>query len=133
MRRRHSATADAGLRLDMTPMIDCVFQLLIFFLVTLKFDDLLAHLDILRPRNVRAPIGRRIGDLRLGVCREGLALNDRLYPATEVERLLRRRGNDDAGQSIVIECAPDSEHAVLVQALDLCAGAGLTNLIVMSK
>ena len=32
--------------LDMTAMIDCVFQLLIFFIVTLKQDDILANLEV---------------------------------------------------------------------------------------
>ena len=35
-------------KLEMTPMIDVVFQLLIFFIVTLQQEDILAHLDVLR-------------------------------------------------------------------------------------
>lgn len=36
-------------RLEMTPMIDVVFQLLIFFLVTLRQEDILAQLQAMRP------------------------------------------------------------------------------------
>ena len=36
-------------KLDMTPMIDVVFQLLIFFVVTLKQEDILAKLSAARP------------------------------------------------------------------------------------
>ena len=33
----------------MTPMIDVVFQLLIYFVVTIKPVDVSAHLDVFRP------------------------------------------------------------------------------------
>ena len=36
-RQRHSASA--GCEVDMTPMIDVVFQLIIFFIVTIKMDE----------------------------------------------------------------------------------------------
>ena len=36
-------------KLEMTSMIDVVFLLLIFFIVTLKQEDILAHLDVNRP------------------------------------------------------------------------------------
>ena len=36
-------------KLDMTPMIDVVFQLLIFFVVTLKQEDILSKLSAARP------------------------------------------------------------------------------------
>ena len=35
--------------LEMTPMIDVVFQLLIFFIVTLKQEDIFARLEVCRP------------------------------------------------------------------------------------
>ena len=47
--RRTRRRAFEETKLDMTPMIDCVFQLLIFFLVTMKFEDIIAHLDVYRP------------------------------------------------------------------------------------
>jgi len=48
MAKRERAKGEA-VKLEMTPMIDVVFQLLIFFIVTLKQEDILSHLDVSRP------------------------------------------------------------------------------------
>jgi len=47
-KRKGRNKGDAA-KLEMTPMIDVVFQLLIFFIVTLKQEDILSHLDVSRP------------------------------------------------------------------------------------
>lgn len=47
MRRRESALA--MVKPDMTPMIDCVFQLMIFFMLTLKFVQAEGTFDINMP------------------------------------------------------------------------------------
>ena len=47
-KKKERKKGDAA-KLEMTPMIDVVFQLLIFFIVTLKQEDILSHLDVSRP------------------------------------------------------------------------------------
>ena len=47
-RKRKGMDAPEG-ELEMTPMIDVVFQLLIYFIVTIKPVDVVTNLDVFRP------------------------------------------------------------------------------------
>ena len=49
MAKKSRRKPGGNVALEMTPMIDVVFQLLIFFIVTLKQEDIMANLEALRP------------------------------------------------------------------------------------
>ncbi|EFK96732.1 Biopolymer transport protein ExbD/TolR [sediment metagenome] len=120
-------------KLDMTPMIDCVFQLLIFFLVSLKPEDIIAHLDVNRPAPDSAVREEKPIDLiQVGVFADGFTLNGRAMRLESLEGMLKRLADLSKTQTILIKCAPDSQHERLVQVLDLCSQVGLSNLSVMS-
>jgi biopolymer transport protein ExbD len=123
--------------LEMTPMIDVVFQLLIFFLVTLKVEDILSHLDIFRPApDPNAIPEEQVEDLlTITVYDEGYVLNGRkvkLAGAGGIEGTLMKLGTFSKNVSVVIKCTGNSVHASLVRLLDVCAKAGLRNLSVFS-
>ena len=123
----------------MTPMIDVVFQLLIYFLVTFSTPDVLAQLDISRPaadssRNEQntPPNMIRI-QIHSGEGRNaGYSLNGRFVSQAELSSLLRRLAGLSQNQTVLITCAGKSQHANLVAVLDLCAEHGLSNLSVVS-
>lgn len=119
-------------KLDMTPMIDCVFQLLIFFIISLKPEDIIAHLDVNRP-SPQPDITTTSEDLlQVGVFADGFTLNDRIISYPTLESMLKRLAGLSKTQTVVIKCALESPHARLVQVLDLCSKVGLKNLSVMS-
>jgi biopolymer transport protein ExbD len=116
----------------MTPMIDVVFQLLIFFVVTLKQEDILSHLDVTRPS---APVADKQPDvelLQIMVHRTGFALNGTPVGIRELDRQLTRISTFSQSVSVVIKCTGDSQHLYLVQLLDVCSKAGLKNLNLFS-
>lgn len=134
MRRSRRKRAEET-RLDMTPMIDCVFQLLIFFLVTIKFEDILAHLDVSRPSpdpNAPPPLEKIEEMVTVGVFVDGFTLNERVMSEDALDRMLARLAVYSKTQTLLIKCAPDSPHEKLIQVLNLCAKNGLTNLNVLS-
>jgi biopolymer transport protein ExbD len=134
MARRSRRTQMDDIRLDMTPMIDCVFQLLIFFLVSMKFEDVMAHLDVNRPSPEREKkVEDKVVDMvTIGVFVDGITLNQKPMGLPRLEAMLLKLAALDKTQTILIQCAPDSPHERLIQVLDLCAKAGLTNLSVLS-
>jgi biopolymer transport protein ExbD len=120
-------------KLDMTPMIDCVFQLLIFFLVSLKPEDIIAHLDVNRPApDSKQTIDKPLDLIQIGVFLDGFTLNNRAMRLESLQGMLKRLADLSKTQTILIKCAPDSPHERLVQVLDLCSQVGLSNLSVMS-
>ena len=130
--RRFSGT-DVEMEVSMTPMIDVVFQLLIYFLVTFSTADVLAHLDISRPSPDAAQREAPPSDMiRVAVMPSGYAINGRRVSEEELGNLLRRLASISTQQTVLVVCDDRSLHGKLIRVLDLCAESGLTKISVMS-
>jgi len=134
VRRKRARTRGEAAHLEMTPMIDVVFLLLIFFLVTLKQENILSHLDVFRPApDPNARKEEQVQDLlTIIISSEGFVLRDRPVRLETLERHLGRLASYSRTISVIIKCTADSRHAQLVQVLNICAKVGLTNLSVFS-
>ncbi len=133
--RKRQISRDKQSELEMTPMIDVVFLLLIFFVVTIQPLDVIALLDVSRPSPDpdAPPPPERIDDmLTISIYADAITLNERRYSRAGLERMLIRMARLSTTQTVLIKCAPDSSHRTLIEVLDLCAKAGLTNLSVLS-
>ncbi len=114
-------------------MIDVVFQLLIFFIVSLKQEDILSRLDISRPAPDSRPPPEQINELlQITVYKDGYVLSGRRVSINELQRQLTRLAGFSNKISVVIKCTGDSPHSLLVRLLDVCALAGMQNLNVFS-
>ena len=119
--------------LEMTPMIDVVFQLLIFFIVTLKQEDIMANLEAFRPApDSSATVEEKEEPLQILIGKEGLAFNGALVNeeqlAKKLENIVKR--NKDA--MILIKSSGDAPHVYLVSALDICSRVGITKISIFS-
>ena len=116
-------------QLDMTPMIDVVFELIIFFVVTIKQEDLFTKLNCNRPApatgaasdtkddiTVNIEIGRRYDGSPQGV----ILYNKREVGRTELDAALREIAKVKKTMPIIVKCAEDSPHKALVDVLDIC-------------
>ncbi len=119
---------------EMTPMIDVVFQLLIFFIVTFRHQDILSRLDISRP----APDPDQTTEVRdmieviIGQYHTGFSMEGRVMTLQELDRRMRQLAELDPSTPVVIKCTADSRHQSLIEFLDICAKHGLENLSVFS-
>ena len=115
--------------LDMTPMIDVVFELIIFFVVTIKQEDLFTKLNVNRPApasptnssdsediTVTIEIGRRFDKSAQGV----IIYNKREVLRKELDTNLRDVARTSKKTPIIVKCATDSPHKALVDVLDIC-------------
>ena len=118
----------------MTPMIDVVFQLLIYFLVTFSTADMLAHLDISRPTPDAAQTKQTppADMIRIAVLKDGFAINGRGVSDGELKELLKKLADIRTKQTVLVNCDDQSLHGRLIQTLDMCASHGLTQIAVMS-
>jgi biopolymer transport protein ExbD len=139
MRKKCKIREEVAIEAPMTPMIDVVFQLLIYFLVTFSTPDVLAHLDISRPAPDKSPTEQRTPPkmIRVNIYAEGglengYSLNGRTLSRTELASILERLSGFSKNQTVLITCAGGSEHAKLVGVLDFCAASGLNKLSVIS-
>ena len=114
-------------QLDMTPMIDVVFELIIFFVVTIKQEDLFTRLNANRPAPSNSQSNSNESDTTVtieigrGPDANGLIVyNKRPVRRSELDQNLREVARTSKKTPIIIKCAEDSPHKALVDALDIC-------------
>ena len=114
-------------QLDMTPMIDVVFELIIFFVVTIKQEDLFTRLNANRPAPSNAKSDSNESDTPVtievgrGPDANGLLVyNKRPVRRSELDQNLREVARTSKKTPIIVKCAEDSPHKALVDALDIC-------------
>jgi len=112
--------------LDMTPMIDVVFELIIFFVVTIKQEDIFSKLNANRPQP-GAPNESQPNDTTItiqvgrGVTLNGaLVYNGREVRLAELRSMLKEVAATSTKTPIIIKCTGDSPHKALIDALDAC-------------
>lgn len=134
MARKRKLPETEESELSMTPMIDVVFQLLIYFIVTAKPIDVITNLDVFRPApDPNAPKDTKPPNLvKLGIYQDGYTVNEVRTTLTTLDQALARLAALDASQTIMITVSQYSEHGQLVKALDLCAKNGLKSLSIVS-
>jgi len=132
--QRRFAHTNEEVEVSMTPMIDVVFQLLIYFLVTFSTADVLAHLDISRPSPDQAQSSPRppADMIRVAVLPEGFAINGRDVDDATLASMLKRLAGISTKQTVLVNCDDQSIHGRLIKVLDLCSENGLTQIAVMS-
>jgi biopolymer transport protein ExbD len=116
-------------RLEMTPMIDVVFQLLIFFVIAVKPEDLLSHLDITRGESPAAALPL----IRVEVLADGLTVNGKRADIQFLDGVLSRLPAAARDRTVLVACESQSRHEGLVQVLDTCAKSGYARIAMTSR
>ena len=114
-------------QLDMTPMIDVVFELIIFFVVTIKQEDLFTKLNANRPAPASGASSSNESDttvtIEIGRGRDAngvLVYNKREIRRPELDANLREVARTSKKTPIIVKCTEDSPHKALVDVLDIC-------------
>ncbi len=119
----------------MTPMIDVVFQLLIYFVLTFEIPDKMTQMQVWRPApdQKSKPPETPIEFTRIGVYNGFYTLDDTRISTENLQRAFNRFADLNPGQTIIVIATADSRHKHLVTALDMLAKAGLTNISLLSS
>ena len=111
----------------MTPMIDVVFELIIFFVVTIKQEDLFTKLNANRPAPASSSSSSNESDttvtIEIGRGRDAngvIVYNRREIRRKELDQNLKEVSRTSKKTPIIIRCAEDSPHKALVDVLDIC-------------
>ena len=129
-RRKRERNRGSAARLEMTPMIDVVFLLLVFFVVTIQPQDVLARLNVSRPA---APDPRpQIPLLRIDVGIRGYVINGHLLSLETIQRKLTKLYVNSPSTPLIVASTGDAPHSRLVKLLNVCSGIGIPNISLMS-
>ena len=117
--------------LNLTPLIDVVFLLLIFFMVSTTFEKT-SKLKIDLPEASSEAVPQSKQKIVLAIDVKGLFyINDRQLVNTQVKTLkmaLLKVAGDDKDIAIVLRADAKTPHQSVVTAMDAAAQAGLTRL-----
>ena len=120
-------------QLDMTPMIDVVFELIIFFVVTIKQEDLYAKLNANRPAPASSSASEENDtQVKIDIGSGGLVFNGRLMTYSQFDQALREISKTSKSAMVTIRCSLDSYHKNLVFALDTCNKYKMFNVSVFT-
>lgn len=124
----------------LTPMIDVVFQMLIYFVVTFEIPDRLTQMKVWRaatPENPPEqtdppppPDNITIYNVRPGA--SPYTLNESAVTLGSLRNYVFQLADNNPEQTIVIKATYDSRHKHLVELLNLMAEAGLENISLFS-
>lgn len=115
---------------QIAPMIDIVFLLLIFFLVTWNFAREEMELDVQVPTAREGKENRRaMGEVILNVKADGsIVMNRRTMSDSELEDALAKIAEYYPDQAVVLRADTNVPYRFVVNVLDICQRAEIWNV-----
>jgi biopolymer transport protein ExbD len=131
MRRKRSARTD-DTTVDLTPMLDVVFILLIFFIVTASFVKE-AGLEVNRQYASSAE-PQDTGNILIAISPEGdVWIDKRRVDVRAVRANIERLHAENPQGAVVVQADKDSKNGVLVQVLDAARQAGVEDVSIAAE
>lgn len=133
MRIKHKVGEDVDI--NITPIIDMVFLLLIFFLVATKFSDLERDVRVDPPSSRSArPITAVPQEMVINVAADGaLMIAGTRYGMEDLDRLLAAAVARNPQQAVVIRGDKQAVLQYAVNVLDLCERHGITRTYLTTR
>ncbi len=129
MRRRHSAEEEA--EINITPMLDIVFIMLIFFIVTTSFVKE-KGLEVSRPSNTPPKeIEQKKGPIVVKIDgSSNITLQGRVLEPKAVQANLEREKAEKPDSPLIVASHPDAETEALVTVLDAAKAVNIGSVSV---
>jgi biopolymer transport protein ExbD len=125
-----SVKKSQGVELNMSPLIDMVFILLIFFLVTTSFVKEAGGPEIRRPIAATAESKEKT-NMTVAVTSDGLVyIEGKIVDIRSVRSQMERFYHENPEGNVVITADADSNFGVPIEVLDRIREAGITNISV---
>ena len=116
--------------IQLAPLIDVVFLILIFFLVTSVFGVYESEMDITLPTAASAtPLERTQGEIIINVRADGgIVVNDRVIAPEELDAVLKRVAEYFPGGAVIVRGDQNASLGNAVRVLDACRKADIQNV-----
>lgn len=126
---RKKTTKISETQMDMTPMIDVVFQLLIFFMVTTVFAVQSGlKVDLPQASTSDAPPEK---DLSITISEKGeMDLNGTMVTMDDLEEQLRIQKDIFGSKVLIIKADNKAKHGVVVDVMDAAKIVGIDQLAI---
>ncbi|RMD86056.1 MAG: biopolymer transporter ExbD [Candidatus Dadabacteria bacterium] len=131
MRRRRRREPDES-EINLTPMLDVTFIMLIFFIVTSSFVKE-AGIDVNRPAAVTAE-RKEQGSIMVAITKDGhIWIDKREVDIRAVRSNLERLHAENPRAGVVIQADAESKNGLLVQVMDAARLAKIENVAIAAE
>ncbi len=130
-RRNREAEADEA-QIDLTPMLDVVFIMLIFFIVTATFVKE-SGIDVNRPKAQTAVVKEKANILIAIDAHNKIWVNRREVDVRSVRANIERLHAENPKGTVVIQADQDSTNEILVQVMDASRLAGVYEIALATQ
>jgi biopolymer transport protein ExbD len=128
-RRRRSRIAEVNL----TPLIDVVFNLLIFFLITTTFVQN-PGIEVDLPKATDAPVQPQADSVIIAVTDAGRLIHEgRAVSLEELEQRLSQHHEQRENAMIIIQADARTPHGSVVEVMDLARRVGFADLAIATE
>lgn len=129
MAKKHKTVEDEA-DIDMTPMLDIVFIMLIFFIVTTSFVKE-KGLEVQRPKDNQQQPNNKSDAVSILITETGqIYMNNRLVDIERVNANIQNYLAEVDTDVAVVKAAKGAPHGIVVRVLDQAAEAGIGTLSV---
>ncbi|MDO8826884.1 biopolymer transporter ExbD [Methylophaga sp.] len=123
---------DEDAQIDMTPMLDVVFIMLIFFIVTSSFVRE-TGVDVSRP-SAETAVSTDSGSVQIGITsRNEIWIDKRVVDPRAVRANIEKALAENSGAAVVIVADEGSNTDTLIKVMDQARLAGAENISVAAK
>jgi len=120
-------------RIDLTPMVDVVFLLLIFFMISTTFVES-PGISIKLPESSAQTVDREPKEIKVYLSREGdIFYRNQKITLDEYKGLLAEHQSDAALTTVLLMADQDSRHGKVVTLMDLARDAGYNKLAIATE
>lgn len=132
MRYNHTDQESSAANVNLTPLIDVVFILLIFFLVTASFTKE-AGIDVNRP-TAQTAVRQEQGNLIIAINKSGeIWIDNQLVDLRTIRAHIERLHAQNPEGTVIILADKESRTGTAVDVLDQVRLAGVTNVAIAAE
>lgn len=130
-RRRRTPVA-----LDITPLIDIVFNLLIFFLITTTFVQNVQYpgIEVELPKASNAPTSTQGENVIVALTAEGRVVHEgRAMSLDELKERLEAHRRERPNALVIVQADKETEHGRVVEVMDTARAVGFSQLAIATE
>ncbi|MCL1074966.1 ExbD/TolR family protein [Shewanella dokdonensis] len=129
MARKKHSSIDEEAQIDMTPMLDIVFIMLIFFIVTTSFVKP-SGLDYNKPQAAHAT-SKPSANIFIGVSKTGvIMMENRQVDIERVSANVERMLAEAPEAAVLIQADKEAKHGLVIRVMDQVKAAGIDKISV---
>lgn len=132
MQFQKNKSSNRAVAIDMTPMIDIVFQLLIFFMVTTTFSQASSNtsgIEVNLPKATTKEVQQQADDIVVALTTDGkLIIDGAEYRPDQLRDRLTALSKSKPGASVIVQADISVHHGKVVEIMDIAKSAGIQRI-----